>query len=82
MTAPRDFQKLRSEKLWAELSLPTLGPNLLYCIGSMISLFFQIYFSDYVIIFYIAELVLNYFRGYSISYVVPKHSMWTWDYIT
>ena len=55
-----------------------LGPKWLHCI----TLFFRINFPDYVILFYIAELALNYFPGCVISCVVAEHTMWTWDCIT
>ena len=55
-----------------------LGPKLLH----YITLLFRINFPDYVIIFYITELVLNYFLNYVISCVVSKYTMWTLDYIT
>ena len=38
-------------------------------------------FPDYVIIFYIAELVSNYFLGYVNSCVVSEHAIWGSDYI-
>ena len=47
-----------------------------------ITLLFWINFPDYVIIFHITDLVLNYFLGYVISCVVTEHSMWASDYIT
>ena len=56
----------------------SLGPKLLH----YITLLFRINLPDYVIIFYITELVLNYFLGYVISCVVAKHIVWTSDYIT
>ena len=55
-----------------------LGPKLLH----YITLLFRINFPDYVIIFYITELVSNYFLGYVISCVVAEHTMWASDYIT
>ena len=55
-----------------------LGPKLLH----YITLLFRIIFPDYVIIFYITELVSNYFLGYVISGVVSKYTPWTLDYIT
>ena len=39
-------------------------------------------FPDYVIFFYMTELVSNYLLGYVISCVVTKHTMWAVDYIT
>ena len=33
-TTPRDFQKLRSEKLWAEFSFPSFGLGAFNCQGS------------------------------------------------
>ena len=60
-----------------KVGLP-LGPKLLH----YITLFFQINFPDYVIIFYITELVSSYFLGDIISCVVTKHTMWAMDYIT
>ena len=55
-----------------------LGPKLLH----YIALLFRIHFPDYVIIFYITELVSKYFLGYVISGGVSKYTMWTLDYIT
>ena len=55
-----------------------LGPKLLH----YITLLFRINFPDYVIIFYIAELVSNYFLGYVISCVVAEHTICASGYIT
>ena len=42
-------------------------------------LLFQIKFPDFVTIFYITELVLNYFLGYVISCIDTKHIMLSVD---
>ena len=47
-----------------------------------ITLLFRSNCPGYVVLFYITELVSNYFLGYVISCVVAKRSMWTLDYIT
>ena len=48
---------------------------------TFMTLLFQTIVPDNIL-FYIADLVSNYFLGYVISCVVAKHNMWTWDHIT
>ena len=53
-----------------------LGPKLLHYTFSRIN------FPDYVIIFYITELVSKSFPSYIMSCVIAKHTMWTSDYMS
>ena len=55
-----------------------LGPKLLH----YIMLLFRIDFTDYVIVFYITELVLNHLFDCVIFCVVTKHIMCVSDYTT
>ena len=52
-----------------------LGPKLVH----YVTLLFRNNFPDYVVIYYITELVSNCLLGYVISCVVTRHTMWTLD---